>query len=302
MKNDLWEFKYKPQTFDEIILHDSIKPKLKKCIDEVPNITIAGPPGIGKGTFMDVLINERKPEILRINGSDETGIDGIRDKVKPFAEAIGFSDTIKIVYINEADRISPHAQDMLRDLIEKVQDITRFILLCNHPERITKEILSRCPLIVFPDPPIKEIAKKCIHILKSENIEYNGQSVIDIVKSAYPDIRNTINTLKYNVVDGKLSTDIKIINVDQIYQDVIDAMKSCDPGNVRKVLRSNLVDYTRLYNYLYKLIIDSESDVFKNDMTAILHITEGAYRNDIVSIPEISFMNMYIKMLRDECI
>jgi DNA polymerase III delta prime subunit len=299
---DLWEFKYKPQTFDDIIYDERIKPKLKKALDEVPNMTIAGPAGVGKGTFMDILEKEKEPEILRINGSDETGVDAIRDRVKPFAESMGFSGVLKIVYINEADRLSPNAQDMLRDLIERVQDLTRFILLCNYPERITPEILSRCPLITIPNPPIKDIAKKCIDILKNEGIKYDGKAVINIVKSCYPDIRNTINTLKYNVIDGVLSEDVVIINIDQVYQNVVDAMKTSNPAEVRKVLRSNPIDYVKLYEYLYKLIMDSEEDVFSNDISAILHITEGAYRNDIVAIKEISFMNMYLKLLKNGCI
>jgi DNA polymerase III delta prime subunit len=299
---DLWEFKYKPQTFDEIILDERIKPKLKKVLDEVPNMTIAGPAGVGKGTFMDVLKEERHPEIMKINGSDETGVDAIRDRVKPFAESMGFSDKLKIVYINEADRLSPNAQDMLRDLIENVHDLTRFILLCNYPERISPEIFSRCPLITIPNPPIKEIAKKCIDILKSEGVKYDGKAVINIVKSCYPDIRNTINTLKYNVVDGILAEDAIIINIDQVYQDVVEAMKTSDPSQVRKVLRSNPIDYVKLYEYLYKLIMDSDESVFSNDISAVLHITEGAYRNDMVAIKEISFMNMYLKLLKNGCI
>ena len=302
--SDLWEFKYKPTSFDHMILSDDIKQKLKKCIDDVPNVTIAGPPGIGKGTFMDILLNYSGKNIdcLKINGSDETGVDCIRDKIKPFSESVGFSDRVKVVYINEADRLSKNAQDMLRDLIERVHDVTRFILLCNYPDRLTSEILSRCPLIWIPNPPIKDIAKRCLYILKKEGIKYNTQDVINIVKSTYPDIRHAINTLKYNVIDGVLSSNITVKNIDQMYQDVVDAMKECDPGEVRKVLRSNPIDYVKLYEFLYKLIMDSESDIFKNDMSAILHISEGAYRNDIVAIKEISFMNMYIKMLRDSCV
>ncbi len=299
---DLWEFKYTPNTFDDMILSDSIKPKLKQSLSTVPNMTLSGPPGIGKGTFMDILIKTVKPEVFRINGSDDTGIDAIRDKVRPFAESLGFSDTLKVVYINEADRLSPHAMDMLRDLIEKVHDITRFILLVNHPERITKEIYSRCPLLTFPDPPMKEIAKKCINILKTEGVKYQTKDIINLVKTTYPDIRHSINMLKYNVIDGELTSDINIISIDKVYDDILDGMLSKDPSTLRKILRSNPVDYTRLYVYLYDKIMNSDGDIFRNDMIAILGITEGAYRNDIVSIQEISFMNMYFKLLQGNAI
>ena len=302
MDTNLWEFKHKPKTFDEMILNESLKSKLEKCLVELPNMTLAGGPGVGKGTFMDILIQELKPEILKVNGSDETGVDGIRGRVKDFAGSGGFSDTLNIVYINEADRLSVHAMDMLRDLIEQVQDITRFILLCNHPERLTPELLSRCPLVMFPDPPLKEIAKKCINILKDEEIEYQTQDVINLVKGAYPDIRNTINSLKFNVIDGKLSSDINIIVVDEVYQEVLDAMLSRNPINVRKVLRSCPIDYTRLYNFLYNKLMTTDDEVFSNDPVAILHITESAYRDNLVAIKEVQFMNCYFKMLRDNAI
>jgi len=300
MDTELWEFKYAPKKFDEMILDEQFKPKAQKILKDIPNITIAGPPGIGKGTLMEVLKNEMPDiSIMKINASEETGVDVVRTKIKPFAEGMGIDGKIKIVYLNEADRLTLNAQDSLRDLIEKTHDITRFILLCNYPERLTKEILSRCPLVVIPDPPIKEIAKKCIDILKKEGVKYNAQDVITLVKSTYPDIRHTINMLKYNVSDGVLSSSLQIKSLNESYDDVLKAMKSKDPSKVRKVLRSNPIDYTRLYEYIYSKVMDSSDNVFNNDMNALLHITEGSYRNDIVSIKEISFMNMYMKMMKD---
>jgi replication factor C small subunit len=299
---NLWEFKYHPKTFDEIILHDSVKNVLSKAINEMPNMTIAGPPGCGKGTFMSVLTQVNDIEVFRLNGSDTNGVDDIRYRVKPFAEAHGFNDTMKLVYINEADRLTTAAQDMLRDLIEKVQDITRFILVCNYPERLTDEIKSRCPLVIFPDPPIKEVVLKCIDILKQEGVEYDNKDVVSLVRSTYPDIRHTINMLKFNVNDGILSSKLNIISVNEVYQEVLNAVLTKDPSNVRKVLRSNPIDYTKLYSFLYEKLMDSTDSVFSNDFIATIEIAEGAYRNDIVAIKEINFMNVIFKMLKQNAI
>jgi len=302
VNTDLYEFVYAPKTFDEIILHPDIKDALKKVIDEIPNCTIAGPPGCGKGTLMSVLIKTNKIEVLRLNGSDTNGVDDIRDRVKPFAESMGFDGVLKLVYINEADRLSAAAQDMLRDLIERVQDITRFILLCNHPERITVEVKSRCPLIIFPDPPIKEIVLKCINILKSEKVTFENKDVISLVKSTYPDIRHTINMLKFNVSGGILSSKLNIVSVNEVYQEVLDAMLTGDMSNVRKVLRANPIDYTKLFVFLYEKLMSTDKEVFSNDFIAIAEIAEGAYRNDIVAIKEINFMNTYLKMLKQKAV
>jgi len=302
MSEELWEFKYAPKTFEDVILAEDIKPTLSKALKEMPNMTLAGPPGCGKGTFMDVLINYHQTEVMRINGSDTNGVDDIRDRVKPFAEAAGFDGVMKLMYINEADRLSLHAQDMLRDLIERVQDITRFILVCNYPERLTKELKSRCPLIMYPDPPIKAIVVKCMGILKKENITFNNTDLVQLVKSTYPDIRHTINMLKFNCHDGILSSKLNIVSVNEVYQDVLTAMVSGDPGNVRKVLRSNPIDYTKLYIFLYGKLMDTKDQVFKNDFIAIAEVAEGAYRDDVVAIKEINFMNVVFKMLKQGAI
>ena len=302
MNTDLFEFKYAPKTFDEIILHPDIKDTLKKVITDIPNCTIGGPPGCGKGTLVSVLLQTNKIEVLRLNGSDTNGVDDIRDRVKPFAESMGFNGTLKLVYINEADRLSAAAQDMLRDLIERVQDITRFILLCNYPERLTAEVKSRCPLIMFPDPPVKEIVVRCINILKKEKISFENKDVINLVKSTYPDIRHTINMLKFNVNDGILSSKLNIVSVNEVYQEVLDAMLTSNPSNVRKVLRSNPIDYIKLYSFLYEKLMDTDKEIFKNDFIAIAEIAEGSYRNDIVAIKEINFMNTFLKILKQKAV
>lgn len=296
---DLWEFKYHPKSFEEMIMDESIRPKLGKALDEVPNIILSGPPGVGKGTFIDILLKSTKCEYMRINGSDETGVDAIRDKVRPFATSVGFSDSINIMYINEADYLSHNAQAMLRDLMEQVQDITRFVFAVNYHDKLIPELKSRCQFIHFPDPPLKEIAKKCIEILKAEDMEYDVQDVVNLCKQTYPDIRHTINTLKENCFEGALSSNLVVSSTNDIYDGLVTVMKTKDASQVRKFLRSNPIDYTRLYNYLYELIIDSEDSVFTNDMKAILTITEAAYRDNFMAIKEINFMNCFMKLLKE---
>lgn len=298
---DLWEFRYHPQVFDDIILHDSIKPVLANAMTEIPNMTLAGGPGIGKGTFIDVLIKTTGMDVLRLNGSDTNGVNDIRDRVKPYATAAGMGE-LKLVYINEADRLSIPAMDMLRELIEQVQDITRFILLCNYPERLTKELASRCPVFLYPDPPIKQVVMRCVDILKKENIKADMKDVVNLVKSTYPDIRHTINMLKFNVSNGILASDLNIVSVNEVYEEVLKAMLSGDPTAVRKVLRSNPIDYTKLYVYLFNKLMDTETEIFKKDFIAITEIAEGAYRDDHVAIKEINFMNVFFKIMRNGAI
>lgn len=100
MSQEIWCFKYAPQSLDEMILADDKKEVLKKVIAECPNVLLAGKPGTGKGTFMDIFLKETGYDFLKLNASDENSIDVVRDTVKSFSTSLGFTDK-KIVYLNE---------------------------------------------------------------------------------------------------------------------------------------------------------------------------------------------------------
>jgi replication factor C small subunit len=296
--NELYEFKYAPNTFDEMILSDDVKSKLKVALEELPNIILYGPSGTGKGTFVDVLKKTKNPDILKLNCSDETGIDSIRDKVKSFATSAGFGG-IKIVYLNEADYLSVNAQAMLRDLMESVQSVTRFIFCCNYVHKIIPELMSRCRVIELSNPPAIDVVKRCWSILEKEGVKYDKKVVIELVKSIWkqkPDVRKTLVVLKENVINGELINNIKITAYDEVYGEILESMKKGDPGEVRTILKSHQIDYAGLYSHIYTSLM-TDDVVFKKDGEAILLLGEHDYRNNIVGNKEINFMTMYFNMV-----
>lgn len=296
--NDLYEFKYSPKSFDEMILDEDVKPKLRAALEELPNIILFGPSGTGKGTFVDVLKHTKDIDILKLNCSDETGIDAIRDKVKSFATSAGFGG-IKIVYLNEADYLSTNAQAMLRDLMETVQNVTRFIYCCNYVHKIIPELMSRCRVIELSNPPAIEVVKKCWSILDAEGVKYDKKVVIEMVKSIWrqkPDIRKTLVVLKENVINGELINNIKMTAYDEVYGRIVESMKSGDPEAVRTILKSHQIDYSGLYSHIYNALM-VEHSLFKKDGEAILLLGEHDYRDNIVGNREINFMTMYFNMI-----
>ena len=188
---------------------------------------------------------------------------------------------------------------MLRDLMESVQSVTRFIFCCNYVHKIIPELMSRCRVIELSNPPAIDVVKKCWYILDKEGVKYDKKVVIDLVKSIWkqkPDIRKTLVVLKENVINGELVNNIKITAYDETYGEILEAMKKGDPEAVRTILKSHQIDYAGLYSHIYTTLM-AEDSVFKKDGEAILLLGEHDYRDNIVGNREINFMTMYFNMI-----
>lgn len=300
-----YEFKYMPKSFDEMIVAEDLRPVLKKALDELSSMLLSGPPGTGKGTFVDIL-RATKPniDILKINCSDCTSIDDVRDKVKPFATSIGFGE-LKVVFLNEVDYLSHNGQAMLRDLIESTQKYTRFILACNYPHKILPEMFSRCQHIELNNPPALEVAKRCFYILDQEGVKYNKKTVIAIVKAIWqkkPDVRNTLITLKMNVIDGVLRDNFVLSASEELYKGILKSLQENNPEGIRVILKSNPIDYVGLYKFLMDAVMVEDGNLFKNPGSAIELLGEHDYRDNLVANREINFMTMCVRLMRSGAI
>jgi DNA polymerase III delta prime subunit len=289
----IWSFVYEPTEFDEMILNKEVRVKLNKALDENPNLMLFGRAGVGKGTYAHIYLKHTGYDYLWVNASDETGIDTMRDKVKSFATSLGVTP-LKIVVLNEADSLSQGAQGaqkMLKQLIEDVQGITRFIFLTNRIEVMMEELQSRCQVIEINNPPAKEIFLFASKILKSEKIKFEKKTLLSIIKKCYPDIRKTVWAIQENSINGKLIGDT-IHASEALWKDILDRILARDAEHVRNLLRSNYVDYVALYEYLY-----NNAGEFNEPGGAILLIGDHLISDSNVAIKEINFMHMIIQMI-----
>ena len=73
MSDFIWVEKYRPKTIEECILPEATKKTFQEFLNkgEIPNMLLAGPPGIGKTTVAKALCNELGADVYVINGSDE---------------------------------------------------------------------------------------------------------------------------------------------------------------------------------------------------------------------------------------
>jgi len=294
-KTKLWWKVYEPKFFKDMIINPDIRPNLEEAFDKVPNLMLIGPPGVGKGTFTRIFLKRVKLDSIWINASDERGIDTIRTKVKEFGRAMGLSG-LKVIVMNEADALTPEAQRSLRDEIEYVQHITRFIFQANYGHMIIDALKSRCEVIEMTNPPAKDIYKHCASILQNEKITVGPQerkAIIEIIKRCYPDIRSTINTLQQNVVKGKLRINPVFSMTEEIFSEILKAIKEKNVDNIRKLLRSNYINYPDLYSYLFENVAE-----FKSPGDAILSIGDALRWDSLVAIKEINFMYMVMDIIK----
>jgi len=295
MSDELWTFKYEPKTLNDYIASEELQVKLKKIISDVPNFILSGPPGVGKSTFLNILLNETGYDYLKINASVENGAEIIRNKVMNFATSLGMTK-YKIIYLNEAERLTEAAQEMLRQLMEDVQEHTRFAFVCNSHTEIHDAIKSRCILEELKSPPADKIYEFCKSILSKEKIQYDSfvnTSILKMIKTLYPDIRRIINSIQGSVINKEIKS-LKILSKQSVYDKICKSFFEKDINDVRELLRNNNIIYSDLYAMLYDNI-----DKFNSPGDAIILLSKYVYQDKFVAINELNFMAMIMEMIKN---
>ena len=93
MEHLLWTEKYRPQTIADCILPDRLKHPFQEYVNQhnIPNLLLSGGAGVGKTTVAKAMCNEIGCDFMVINGSDESGIDTFRTKIKNYASSMSLS-------------------------------------------------------------------------------------------------------------------------------------------------------------------------------------------------------------------
>ena len=267
MEHLLWAEKYRPQKIEDCILPDTIKSTFQEYVNrkEIPNLLLSGTAGVGKTTVAKALCNEVGCDYIIINGSDESGIDVLRNKIKNYASSVSLSGGRKVVIIDEADYLNPNStQPAMRGAIEEFASNCSFIFTCNYKNRIIDPIHSRCSVIDFKINGSKAkmaavFFKRVEWILEQENITYEKDVVAAVITKHFPDNRRVLNELQRYSVSGTIDKGILSSVADVQLGDLLKALKEKDFASTRKWVTNNLDNdptkiYRKLYDGLYEVL------------------------------------------------
>lgn len=296
MTDFLWVEKYRPKTIDSCILSKDQKRYFKSIVSqgEIQNMLLCGTAGTGKTTIARALCDELKTDYIIINGSEESGIDVLRTKIKQFASTVSFTGNVKVVILDEADYLNPNStQPALRGFIEEFADNCRFIFTCNYKNRIISPLHSRCAVIDFKlnnaeKPKIaSQFFKRVCEILKTENIPFDEKVVVKLIQKHFPDFRRTLNELQRYSSAGKIDEGILVNLAEANITELITSLKDKDWKKMRGWVIQNLDnDPQTLFRKIYDTLIPLTNQVPQ----LVLTVADYQYKAAFVSDQEINLV------------
>ena len=217
LEDFLWVEAYRPKKIADCILPAELKKTFQAFVNDenVPNLVLAGGPGVGKTTVAKAMLEELGSDYIVVNGSLSGNIDTLRNDIKQFASSVSFSGGRKYVILDEADYLNPQStQPALRNFMEEFSKNCGFIMTCNFKNRIIEPLLSRCSVIDFKLPKSEKPAlaqmfmQRCINILLEHNVTFNERVIAEFIMKHFSDWRRVINELQRYSVSGHIDSGI----------------------------------------------------------------------------------------------
>lgn len=298
--NSIWIEKYRPQTIEDMALNADTLAQIRKFEEEktIPNLFLCSRPGQGKTSLAKVLAyNVMNADVLYLNASEQNNVDTVRGLIADFARTLPTpGKDFKIIILDEIDGFANvQSQKILRGLMEEAADNTRFILTANYQNKVIEAVRSRC-LTLDITPDMKEVIRRCVYILKTENVQGFTKETLptlcNLVKKLYPDVRSIIKVLQSQVnKDNVLSIKDYSIST-EFLTNVVELIMSDSSSKLREYLIDNEGtfnnDYHSMLTELYHFVIANDKVAENLRATWTIQIANALARFQQVIDPEIN--------------
>jgi len=292
----LWVEKYRPRTLADCILPADQKKIFQEMLSkgEIQNMLLCGGAGMGKTTIARALCEELQTDYIIINGSEESGIDVLRTKIKQFASTVSFSGKPKVVILDEADYLNPNStQPALRAFMEEFSSNCRFIFTCNFKNRIIPPLHSRTAVVEFKLPKSEKpriaaaFFKRVLEILKHENVKADDKVIAKVIEKHFPDYRRILNELQRYSSSGSIDEGI-LVNMGEInMQELTAALKDKDWKKMRTWVVNNIDNDPQT---LFRKFYDTLSDNVVQVPQLVLLLADYQYKSAFCADQEINLV------------
>jgi len=305
----IWAMKYRPNKLKDVILPKRIKEHIKNFIEKegrIPNLLLNGAPGTGKTTLIYAIANELNAESLYINASLQTSVDVVRTDIFQFASSKTlFDNTLKIVILDEADRLSQNAQDSMKSLLETVGNNVIFVYITNHKERIISPLKSRLEVIdfVFTSAELKEMKKafmkRLVGILKEEGVEYRKENIIKIIKAFFPDMRKCL--VEAQKAKDYLNNEDFSLSAENNIEEFIELLKDKSFAKINQYVNTHIdsLDPQRWYVWLENNLKNLVESGMKKELVPwfIITLNDYMYKSAFVIDGRINILAFIMELL-----
>jgi len=217
--------KWRPQTFEDVVGQEHVTQTLINAFKQdrvAQGYIFTGPRGVGKTTTARILAmamnaesgptsefdpkseisqeisNGRSMDVVEIDGASNRGIEEIRN----LREQIKFSPmhcTYKVIIIDEVHMLTNQAFNALLRTLEEPPKHGKFIFATTDIHKVPATIISRCQRFDFNRISIDVIRNRISHIMKSESIDCDAESIYLIAKKADGSMRDALSLLDQSI-------------------------------------------------------------------------------------------------------
>lgn len=282
----LWTEKYRPKKVEDVIGNESAKKEVVSWLinwfkgdREYPGVLIAGPPGIGKTSFVYALANEFNLHVVELNASDVRTAQQIYSKVG----SIGRTTTLDtftgegirkdvMLFFDEVDGIDPKTDT---GGLKTILDIANnrevpIIAAANFPDPIKhKDLINTFKYILFRPLTPRQIIVLLKRIMKNEGINMPENMLSEIATKVNGDARLAVNLLQEASLG--LDIDVTIVPIENLpFEELIRRLStSYSIIEIKNLLDANS-NYMEDVFYTYFDLITRSNNISFEDKVRLL--------------------------------
>ena len=182
---------YRPKTLSRIIGHEKAIIRLQGIIKSkrwpaavlFVGSTSSGKTTLGRAFAADILGVETPVghrDYYEQNAAVTRGIDETRDLQK-IASLRPWSGIRRLLFIDEAQQLTPQAAQSMLKSLEKPPPQTMWILGSMEPEKLLQAIKNRCSVFILAKPSKENIIRFLKRIVKAEEMTYVPEELLSLI-------------------------------------------------------------------------------------------------------------------------